>query len=249
MVSTVFASYNGSQLGFTVRNLQLVQLSAVGTGHNFRSISAGPNNDVYMTSANHIYHYSAAGALITDMTFPDAGISYTGVSATADHVYACYAGSQLGVTVRDLNLNQQSFFATGLHANGIAAGQNNDVYVVAGNHIYNYAANGTLIRNMTFPDTGINYTDVSVYGGLVYASYSGSQHGFTIRDLALNQLSFASLAINISSIAAGPRGDVYLASANHLYNYAPNGTLITNMTFPSNTINYSGISLSISTIT
>jgi hypothetical protein len=247
--NVVYASYNGSQVGFTVRNFALDQLSFHNIGINANGIAAGPNDDVYLVAANHIYHYGANGQLIKDMTFPIATINYTGVVVKGNRVYACYQGSQQGVTVRDLALNQLSFFNTGVNASGIAAGPNDDVYITAANHIINYKTNGTLIKDMTFPIATINYTDVTILGSKVYASYNGSQQGFTVRDLGLNQLSFVAIASNIKSIAAGPNSDVYMASANHLLDYKVSGQLIKDMTFPITTINYTGVAVTFTTLT
>lgn len=249
MSNNVLASYNGSQIGFTVRDFALNQLSFQNIGVNANAIAAGGNDDVFLASANHLYHYKTDGTLITNMTFPDSSIIYTGVVVKGDRVYASYKGSQLGVTVRDMNLNQLSCFNTGVSASGIAAGSNNDVYITAGNHIINYRTDGSLIKDMAFPDTGVNYTDVTVLGGTVYASYNGSQQGFTVRDLNLNQSSFVAIAANIHSIAAGPSNDVYLATANQLLNYSASGQLIKNMTFPINTINYTGVSVTFNVLT
>ncbi|MGZ4969809.1 MAG: hypothetical protein ACXWE3_12850 [Methylobacter sp.] len=240
--AAVYASYTGSQQGVTVRDLKLNQLSFFNTGINAKAIAAGPNNDVYLAAGNHLYDYNVNGTLIKDMTFPDSGINYTSVTVSGNKVYASYTGSQHGVTVRDLQLNQLSYFNTGINASGIAAGPNNDVYLAAGNHLYDYNVNGTLIKDMTFPDSGINYTDVTVSGNKVYASYTGSQQGVTVRDLQLNQLSYFNTGINAGGISAGPNNDVYLAAGNHLYDYNVNGTLITNMTFPISTINYTDVS-------
>lgn len=249
MGNNVFASYNGPQIGFTVRDFALNQLSFQNIGVNANGIAAGPNDDVFLVSANHIYHYNVNGTLITDMAFPIPTINYTGVVVKGDRVYACYQGSQQGVTVRDLALNQLSFFDTGVNASGIAAGPNDDVYITAGNHIINYKTNGTLIKDMVFPIPTINYTDVTVVCNTVYASYNGSQQGFTVRDLQLNQLSFVAIAANIKSIAAGPNNDVYLASANHLLNYSANGALIKDMAFPDPAINYTGVAVTFNTLT
>jgi hypothetical protein len=243
MTNNVYASYNGSQKGFTVRDLNLNQLSFCNTGFNINSIAAGANGDLYLTSANRIYHYKADGTLINTMTFPDAGINYTSITVTVDHVYASYSGSQVGVTVRDLNLNQLSWFATPFVTSGIAAGTNNDLYLASGNHIYHYGTNGALIYDMVFPINTINYTDVTVLGDKVYASYNGSQLGFTVRDLNLNQLSYCNTGFSISSIAAGKSGNVYLASANNLYNYTASGALIYDMRFPDTGVNYTGVSV------
>lgn len=249
MSNNVFASYNGSQLGFTVRDFDLNQQSFTNTNIDYSSIAAGPNNDVYLTSANHIYHYKTDGTLIKDMTFPDSGIIYTSVVVKGNRVYATYAGSQLGITVRDLDLNQLSLFGTGVTASGIAAGNNDDLYITANNHIINYKTNGTLIKDMTFPDKGIIYTDVTVLCDHVYASYKGSQQGFTVRNTNLDQLSFVNTGFDISGIAAGPNNNVYLTSANHIYNYQTNGTLIKDMTFPISSINYTGVAVTFNTLT
>ncbi len=242
MPNTVYASYNGSQKGFTVRDLRLNQTFFLNTGFDISWIAAGPNSDVYLTSANNIYHYKADGTLLQKMTFPDTGIKYIGITATSDRVYATYTGSQVGVTVRDLNLNQLSCFGTAFTASGIAAGDASDLYLTAQNHIYHYNVNGTLISDMAFPVTSINYTDVTVLDDRVFASYNGSQLGFTVRDRNLNQLSYASTGFNINSIAAGKSNTVYLASANHLYIYSAAGSLIYDMNFPDHGVNYTGVS-------
>lgn len=245
----VLASYNGSQKGFTVRGLNLEQLNFVGINADINSIAAGANDDVYIAAANHIYHYKNDGTLLKDMTFPDERINYTSLSVKGNRVFATYDGSQVGVTTRDLDLNQLSWFATSFVANGIAAGNRNDLYIASQNHIYNLKDDGTLIKDMAFPISSINYTDVSVLGDNVFASYNGSQQGFTVRDQDLNQLSFSNINQDISGIAAGPDQNVYLSSGNHIYNYANNGTLIADMNFPISSINYTGVSLVFVTLT
>ena len=153
------------------------------------------------------------------------------------------------MSVRDLNLTQLNWFNTGIEASGIAAGPNNDVYLSAKNHIYNFDVNGNLLRDMTFPSSSIEYTDVTVLCDKVYASYRGSQHGFTVRDLQLNQQSSTEIGREISGIAAGPNADLYLTSANHIYNYSTSGALIRDMDFPVSSINYSGVSVVFNTLT
>ncbi|NVB39772.1 hypothetical protein G6O69_18150 [Pseudenhygromyxa sp. WMMC2535] len=249
MSNNVYASYNGSQLGFTVRDFALNQRSFSNNGVSASSIAAGTNGDVYLTAANHIYHYKIDGTLVRDMTFPDKGIIYSSVVVRGDRVYATYTGSQKGVTVRDLSLEQRSFFATGVEANGVAAGPNNDVYIAAGNKILNYSTGGQLIKDMTFPVSSINYTDISVLGNTVFAAYNGSQLGFTIRELDLSQRAFHNIGVNIAGIAAGPNNDVYLTSANKILNYGTNGSLIKDMTFPVSSINYTSVAVIFETTT
>jgi hypothetical protein len=241
--SNVYASYNGSQLGFTIRNLGLDQLSYTNIGKEINSIAAGANNDLYVAAGNQLLHYAQDGTLLKDMTFPDTGINYTSLTVKSDRLYAAYNGSQVGFTVRDLNLNQLAYVPTSFVSSGIAAGSNNDLFLTSSNHIYHMKSDGTLIQDMAFPISSINYTDVSVLGDRVLASYNGSQQGFTVRDLNLQQLTCTNTGFDINAIAAGPSDNVYLASANHLYNYDQNGTQIEDMTFPLNSINYTGVSL------
>jgi len=249
MNNRVFASYSGSQRGVTVRDLDLNQLSYFGDDFIINGISAGVNDDVFFAAKNHIFHYKTDGTLIKDMTFPIESINYTGITVSGNKVFASYNGSQLGFTVRDYDLNQLSYVNTGFDINGIAAGINDDVFLASGNHIYHYKTNGTLIKDMTFPINTINYTDVTVIGNSVYASYNGSQQGFTIRNYDLDQLSYANIGHDINSIAAGPDNDLYLASANHLFNYKTDGSLIKDMNFPIDTINYTGVSVTFAIIT
>lgn len=242
MANLVYASYNGSQEGFTIRETgNLNQIAPIGVPANINDIAAGDDNDVFLASANHLYHYKTDGTLITDMTFPDTGIIYSSVSYYNGTVVAAYKGSQQGFTVRDINLNQLSWVSLGFDINGIALGRDNDVFLASGNHLYHYKLDGTLITDMTFPTSSINYTSVSIYCDKVYASYNGSQEGITVRDMNLNQLTFVNTGFDINGIAAGVDDDVFLASANSLYHYNTNGSLITQMTFPISSINYTGI--------
>ncbi|NMH65631.1 hypothetical protein [Shewanella salipaludis] len=245
----VYASYKGSQQGVTVRDLGLDQISFINTGFDINGVAAGADNDFYVASANNIYHYRTDGALISRMTFPDTGIIYTSLTVRGDLLFATYKGSQVGVTVRDLNLTQISWFATPFVSSGIAAGPSQDVYLAAGNHIYRYKTNGTQLQDMTFPVTSINYTDVSVLEDRLYASYNGSQLGFTVRDLNLNQLSYCNTGFNISSIAAGASNNVYLTSSNHIYNYSTAGNLLADMNFPDKGVDYTSASVVFTSLT
>ena len=163
----VFATYKGSQQGVTVRDLNLVQSLAFGTGIDATGIAAGDGGHLYLTAANHIFDYLSNGSLVMDMAFPDAGILYSAVAYGNSTVYAAYQGSQQGVTVRDLGLNQNSFFGVGFNISGISVGQNNDLYLSSGNHLYNYSTTGTLLNTMTFPDTGIIYQAIATDGAAV----------------------------------------------------------------------------------
>ncbi|MEO5329631.1 MAG: hypothetical protein H7829_15480 [Magnetococcus sp. THC-1_WYH] len=235
----IYASYNGSQLGVTVRDAQLNQIYYFNTGISASAIAVGPNKDVYLTSGNQIFNFSTQGTLIRVMTFPISTIKYTSIAVRDSKVYASYTGAQQGVTIRDLALNQLSSFNTGVNATGIAVGSNNDIYLAAGSQLCKFNTNGSAITNINFP--GVVYTDVAVNGQKLYACYTGSQQGVTVRDLNLAQLSSFNTGFNANGITTGPNNDLYLASGNHLYNYNVNGSLITNMTFPISSINYTDV--------
>lgn len=239
--TTVYATYAGSQLGVTERTQTLAQTNYFGTGVTASGIGLGVSNDLYISAGNHLINYSINGTLINDMTFPDTTINYTDVAVGGGNVLASYNGSQLGFTVRDYGLNQLNAVTTGFNINGIAAGDNNHVYLASGNHLYDYLTNGTQVTDMTFPDAGINYTDIDYGNNMLVASYTGSQQGVTLRNLALNQTSFFGVGFNIDSLALGNNNDVFLTSGNSLYNYTLGGALITSMTFPDAGILYTGI--------
>ncbi|WP_076789860.1 hypothetical protein [Chlorobium sp. KB01] len=241
LANNIIAAYNIAQQGVTIRTLNLVQVGVIPTLHPVNGVAAGPDNNVYMVNKNHIYNYSiTTGSQLKDMQFPDDRINYTDIAVRGNRVYASYNGSQLGFTVRDLGLNQLAFYQTGFSINGIAAGLNNDLYLASGNRLYRYSTNGVLLKVMTFPDPGIIYTDVAVICGRLLATYSGSQKGFTIRDLVtLNQYSFVQTPFDIGGIVGGSNNDVYISGANKLYNYTLTGQPIQSFTWtPQPTLEY-----------
>lgn len=117
--NNVLASYNGSQLGFTIRDFGLEQESYSNINIDINGIAAGGNDDLYITSANKIYHYKKDGTLLNTMTFPDKGIIYNSVTVTNNRVYATYSGSQVGVTVRILILTSAHIFKLALWLQGL----------------------------------------------------------------------------------------------------------------------------------
>jgi hypothetical protein len=137
----------------------LAQTAVFATPFSPNAIAVGPANTLFLASGNHLYKYSTAGVKLIDKSFPSAGVNYSGIVVKGNRVYASYNGSQKGVTVRDLNLNQLSFFGLGFSPFGIATGLNNDFYLSTAQHLYRYSMAGTLLRNIFFPS--INYTGVA----------------------------------------------------------------------------------------
>jgi murine toxin len=237
----VLASYIGSQRGYTFRDKNLAQKGYVSAEFNFSSIAYGPNNKVYLTAENNLFVFNLTGELIKHVVFPDTGIIYSGICIGKNCVYASYEGTSRGVTVRSLDLDQISWFNTGLAVSGITAGDNNDVFLSSENGLYRYQDNGSLIDQMIFPNTYIKYTSISFLYGIIYASYTGPQQGVTIRNLDFDQISWFHTGFDASGIIAGDNNDVFLSSENNLYHYRNDGNLIERMLFPSSSIEYTDI--------
>ncbi|SJM94604.1 conserved exported hypothetical protein [Crenothrix polyspora] len=234
-----YAAVNGAQQGVSVRTLKLQQVSFFATPFPVNGIAAGPNNDVYLVSGNHIYNYTVAGVLIKNMTNADANINYTDISIMGDRVYTSYSGSKRGVSVRDLALVSVSSFSAPFNIKAIVAGVNNDVYLASGNSLYRYQTSGILLTFITFSDIRLNYTDVAVTCGKLLSSYSGSQRGVSVRDLTtLAQSSSFSTSFEIGGLIAGQNNNVYLSSNNYLFNYTLAGIQKQNVAAPQTTLFY-----------
>lgn len=166
--SKIYTAYNGSQNGVTVRDSSTFnQTFFFDPGFAIDGITAGNNNNMYLTSGNSIYNYSDTGNLLNSFSWSDTSIQYSDTTFNGSKLYTVYGGSQQGVTVRDSNtLLQQAVVIPGFTASGIASGDNNDMYLTNANGIYRYSDTGTLLNSMIFPDTGIDYS------GITYATTS-----------------------------------------------------------------------------
>jgi sugar lactone lactonase YvrE len=80
-MSNVYAAYNGSQRGFTVRDSQLKQKNFVETSFSPTGIAAGDSNDVYLSTKDNLHRYHVDGKPLKKMNFPK--ITYTGVTFDA----------------------------------------------------------------------------------------------------------------------------------------------------------------------
>lgn len=157
----VYAAFNGSQLGVSIRKFNtLEQTGFFLTPFSPNAIAPGPDNTLFMVSGNHLYKYTTSGQQLVDKAFTaDPGVNYTGIVVKGKRVYASYDGSQTGVTVRDLELVQLSFFDTPFSPTGIGAGINNDLYLSATDHLYRYKTTGKELVDIEFPF--IHYTGVA----------------------------------------------------------------------------------------
>ncbi|MEQ1636980.1 MAG: hypothetical protein ABL903_09810 [Methylococcales bacterium] len=162
--NNIYTAYSGSQQGVTIRDAEtLAQSAIIGTGFNINGVSAGHNDNVYLTSGNSIFNYSTNGSLLNSFTWYDNSITYGDIAVSANNVFTVYAGSQQGVTIRDLDtLTQTGLIIPGFDIDGIAVGFNDDVYLTSGNQIFNYSTNGSLLNSFTWYDNTIAYGDISV---------------------------------------------------------------------------------------
>lgn len=242
----LYASYAGSQLGMTIRDVNtLNQYIWLDSNVSASGLTVNEQNEIYLSSGNVLLKYSLSGEGLARMTFPDAGIAYTDVAVSGKRLYASYSGTQLGVTIRDGDtLEQIRYFATGIEASAIAVDGKEGIYLAAGNRLHKYDSQGKLLVEMVFPDATIRYTGLAVRDGLLYASYTGSQLGISVREASsLKQLSYFATGVEASGLAVDSRGDLYLSADNRLRKYQRNGTLLNEMIFPDAGIRYTGVSV------
>lgn len=88
------------------------------------------------------------------------------------NIVVSYSGSQVGFSVRDQALEQKSYTNTDVDYNSIAAGLDNDLYLVDQNHIYHYTQSGELLKDMDFDDSDVDYVGVAVKDGMVARVYA-----------------------------------------------------------------------------
>lgn len=239
----VYTAYTGSANGVTVRDADtLAQITYFDPGFVVNGIAAGTQNDMYLTGGNSIAHYSNTGTLLNSFSWGNNTIEYTSATVGDGKVFISYQGGQEGITVRDVaTLVQSNAFSTSLN-NGIGSASENIVYRVAGNNITRYDENGAVLSSFDFPNPDINYTNIDLGLGELYASYAGPQNGVTVRDaLTLAQTSFFSLDFLVNGLAAGGNNDMYLTNANSIYHYRDDGSLLNQMTFPNQGIIYTDI--------
>lgn len=249
---TVYATYIDTSTnpdGFTVRDSSNLSLQYAYHNTALSGAASGLsllNNNLYITAGNGIYNYSASGSLVNQFTWYDNSLSYTDVTTGNGLLYATYAGSQNGITIRDLtSLNQYKVISTGVAATGIIAGASNDLYITAGNSIYRYGTNGSLLNSFSWSDNTITYTDITIVNDKLYATYTGSQNGITIRDLTtLNQSSFINTGVSASGITAGYANDVYITAGDGIYHYGTNGSLINKFNWGARNITYTDVAVS-----
>lgn len=168
--------------------------------------------------------------------------------ANAGVIYTAYTGNQNGVTIRDSDTLVQSFFFNpGFGVDNIAAGGNNDMYLTSGNVIYQYSNAGVQLNSMTFPDPAIAYQGIAYAGTSIYAAYTGSQNGVTIRDsTTLVQTALFDPGFAVDNIAAGNGNEMYLTSGNTIHRYSNTGVQLASLIFPDPGVDYQGITMAVS---
>lgn len=241
----IYAVYSGNQNGVTVRDADtLVQEAFFDPGFTINGIAAGTRDDMYLTGGNTIYHYSHKGDLLNSFTFTAYPVTYHSVAVGDGQIYVAYQGNQIGITVRDATtLLQDNVLITSVVNQGVGSALSTDIYRVAGYNITRYDNVGQVLQSYDFPVTTIIYTNVDVGKGVIFASYSGSQNGVTVRDASdvATQLNLFNPGFTTNGLAAGDSDDLYLTNANKIYHYTAGGQLISSFTFPDAGIVYGDI--------
>ena len=168
-----FAGVSGSQNGITVRNSRTFnQTMWIPTNYQVGRVAAGGDSDFYVTVDNVIYRYSDAGEQLGFFEFDDHELLYGAVTYSNGRIYVSYSGSQEGISVRDAtSLEQVDLFSPGFTVNGIAAGENDDLYLTSGDNIYRYSTAGSQLDSFSFGNNGIDYQGISVGSGELGQAY------------------------------------------------------------------------------
>ncbi|MEW6995979.1 PEP-CTERM sorting domain-containing protein [Colwelliaceae bacterium MEBiC 14330] len=163
--NSFYTVYNGSENGITVRDTStLNQTAYFGLDFIVDNVTAGDNNDMFLTSGNSIYHYSNTGTQLNSFFWGNTSISYEGITFAAggNSFYAVYNGSENGITVRDsTTLNQTAYFGLDFAVDNVTAGDNNDMFLTSGNSIYHYSNTGTQLNSFSWGNTSISYEGIS----------------------------------------------------------------------------------------
>jgi len=244
----IYAAYTGSVNGVTIRDAATFEQSLFIDLDFTANHIAASNNGLYLTSGNSIYNYSLTGELLNSFAF-DGPINYGGIAYADDDIYAAYSGAANGVTARDAStLEQSHFIDADFVVDSLAAGRPGELYLTSGNHIYNLSSSGDLLGSFAF-DGAIDYGGITYADAFIYAAYSGSANGVTVRDsTTLEQSHFIELDFVVNDIVAGINSDLFLTSGNSIYHYSDTGTQLNSFTFDSQAITYQGIAFNPSTV-
>jgi sugar lactone lactonase YvrE len=164
----LFVGYGGVENGVSVRDSRtLEQIRFTELPHAVGAVTAGGDNDFYVTVDDEVYRYSDSGEQLNVFKFGDPGLVYGDIAYSNSRIYVTYSGSQQGISVRDaVSLAQQlDFFEPGFTVSGIAAGANDDLYLTSANNIYRYSIDGTELGSFTFPNEGIDYQGIALGSG------------------------------------------------------------------------------------
>ena len=141
-------------------------------------------------------------------------------------LYISSDGSASGVQQRDSEtLAQENSFAVNAPITGIVRGQSNDLYLTAGNTLFNYGVDGTLINSANVVSGP--FRDVTLFANQIIAAVGT---GITIRDpQTLAQSTFFATAAAPTSVEDG-FGRLYITAGNQLFIYNANGEELASFT-------------------
>ena len=190
------------------------------------ALTAGVNNDFYISVGNSIDHYSDSGTLLDQITGGPTTVA-SELSFGNGMVYAAvqFEGTNEVVMFSPSlqDLDQVTIDGSIL---GLTAGVNNDFYISVGNSIDHYSDSGTLLDQITGGPTTVA-SALSFGNGMVYAAvqFEGTNE-VVMFSPSLQDLDQVAIDGSILGLTAGVNNDFYISVGNSIDRYSDSGTLL-----------------------
>jgi hypothetical protein len=127
----------------------------------------------------------------------------------------------------DASLGSTGFFSVPDSIIGISAGPSGQVFVATETHIYDYTSDGALLRQFRLVGGGGVLGDLAFDGATLFVADNAPGNPIVGKlDASFGSLGFFSVPDSITGITIGPTGQVFVATATHLYDYTSDGDLL-----------------------
>ena len=225
----LYAATGGAENTISVRNpITLAEITSFPLPFAVDGMVAGDNDDLFIVSGADIFHFSTSGEeldMTTDgtanRTFADIAFIAAPRAPSAGTVLAiAAAGGDNSISVRDAEtLTGAGGFDIIAAASGLALGEFGDVFLAAGDSLFQYGTAGSLLQSIEQPGTVFN--DVALVDGIPIAA-TGT--GISRRNVdSLVELNAVDLGFGPTSIAQAGAGEIYLTSGNQVFRYTSDG--------------------------
>ena len=225
----LYAATGGAENTISVRNpITLAEITSFPLPFAVDGMVAGDNDDLFIVSGADIFHFSTSGEeldMTTDgtanRTFADIAFIAAPRAPSAGTVLAiAAAGGDNSISVRDAEtLTGAGGFDIIAAASGLALGEFGDVFLAAGDSLFQYGTAGSLLQSIEQPGTVFN--DVALVDGIPIAA-TGT--GISRRNVdSLVELNAVDLGFGPTSIAQAGAGEIYLTAGNQVFRYTSDG--------------------------